>query len=131
MTGRALLLAAALIAAAWFALGIRQASDTAGAAAIVTSPAPLTPARARDAVHLLRAAGVLNPDTTVAQLRGRLQLREGHPQAALRTLERVARLEPMNLQAWEFVAQAALPVDRRELEVALVHISRLYRQSFK
>ncbi|HUB75595.1 MAG TPA: tetratricopeptide repeat protein, partial [Solirubrobacteraceae bacterium] len=69
-----------------------------------------------------------NPDTTVAILRGRLLMREGHYRAALPVLERVVAQEPENLDGWVFVAQAGLKIDRAELNVAVAHIARLYKQ---
>jgi hypothetical protein len=125
---RAALVALALLAAAWFALGARQADDTDAAAAIVTGPGPLTPAAQTRARSLLHAAGWLNPDTSVAILRGRLLMREGHYRAALPVLEHVVAQEPENLDGWVYVAQAGLKVDRAEADVAVAHIARLYRQ---
>jgi hypothetical protein len=124
---RGLLLAFAVLACAWYALGARQAIDISRATAIVTGPAPITPTAAASARSLLDNAGVLNPDTTVDVLRGRLLLRQGEPRRALPILERVTRLEPDNLQAWIFTAQAALRVDRPELALAGVNIARLYK----
>jgi hypothetical protein len=124
---RGALVAFALLAAAWFGLGARQAIDTSRASAIVTGGATITPASAAHARELIDAAGTLNPDTTLDLLRGRLLLREGEPHRALPILERVTRLEPLNLQAWIFDAQAALPIDRTELGIAAAHVAQLYK----
>ena len=71
---RAVLIAVAALACAWFALGIRQAIATDRATAIVYQSAPLTPAQAARAAGLLDDAATLNPDRTVDVLRASCKL---------------------------------------------------------
>lgn len=120
---RAAGLALALAACAWFALGVRQARDLSAARAIVSGPGSLTSARAGKAESLLRAAGTLNPDSQVQLLRGEVALREQERARARRILEAVVSGEPMNIQGWILLAQAAYgsPLVR----VAVANIARL------
>jgi hypothetical protein len=114
----------AVVAVAWFALGIRQAHDTTAAAAIVTGTSPLAPSQARHVSGLLHSAGELNPDTQVDVLRGELDLGQGERVAARRILERVTAQEPDNALAWEWLARASLG-DLREFYVAAYQIRLL------
>jgi hypothetical protein len=97
----------ALVICGWFALGIRQAHDIAGATSIVSGQAPLDAGQDNRVAALLRSAGALNPDAAVDVLRGRLALNEGHRFEAQRILGDVVRREPMNLEAWIWLGQAA------------------------
>ena len=118
---RVVLVAVALVACAWFALGIRQANQVDDAAAIVARPA--TPAQARHAERLLRDAGTLNPDAHVEVLRGELALQEGDRDRAHRILSSVVAREPANLEAW--VALARSSRNGAELRRALTHVAGL------
>jgi len=122
---RAALLALAVVACTWFAIGIRQVNDTQDATAIVTGAATPSPAAAVHARSLLQAAGWLNPDQLVPLLRGRLALIEGDNAGALRTFESVARSEPQNLEAWVAITRASTPHTLKQLHVALLQIGRL------
>jgi hypothetical protein len=97
------LLAAASVACAWFALGIRQETATKRAQSIVGRPGKLTPSQARRAMSLLRAAAQLNPDTRVDLLQAQVALRLGTVPRARRILTDVVRREPSNLAAWAFL----------------------------
>jgi predicted Zn-dependent protease len=114
----------AALAAAWFALGIRQAHDTARAQEIMNGMAALDAAQAREVSSLLNDAGQLNPDKTVAILRGQLALERGHEQRALRMLLDVALKEPQNLDAWVWVGRASTHDQRTFLE-AVDRVRRL------
>jgi predicted Zn-dependent protease len=105
--GHAAVLVLALLACAWFVLGIRQAHELASAASIVSQQRPPTAAQARTAGSQLRSAAELNPDLEVDVLRGRLALARGNPPAARRILESVTRREPQNLEAWLWLARAS------------------------
>lgn len=124
---RVLVLVVAVAAAAWFALGIRQSTDTARATALITGPAPLSAADARRASTLLSDAATLNPDQTVGILRGQLALDLRHNAAAVRILLGVTRREPDNLAAWIQLAYAAGRAgDRSILVLTGREISRLF-----
>jgi hypothetical protein len=127
MIWRAGLLAVAVAACAWFALGARQAVDTNRASALIGGPSPLSPGEARHARSLLSSAGTLNPDLTPDILRGELALQQGQDAAAERNLESVTRREPLNLEAWSALAFAAARAsDRATLIRAARNVSALY-----
>jgi len=107
---RALLVAAAVLVCAWFALAARQAHDTAHAQAIVAGSTQLGPAEARRAASLLDAAGFLNPDRQVDLVRAQLDLERGLPAQANAVAAVLVRAEPENVQAWLWVAAHALHV---------------------
>jgi hypothetical protein len=97
----------ALVVAAWFYVGTRQTSDLAAAGKIVNSGDHLSAADARRAGSLLHSAAFLNPNRTVALDRSRIALKTGHEHLAYRLATSVARAEPMNVLAWEYVFQSA------------------------
>ena len=114
----------AAIAAAWFAVAIRQATDLSQASTLVTGTSRLAPSQTRHARALLQSAGQLNPDTQVDILRGELDLGQGDRAAARRILERVVAQEPDNAVAWEWLARAS-PGDLREFYAAAFRIRQL------
>jgi predicted Zn-dependent protease len=120
---RILLAVPAIIVAAWFALGIRQAHDLAAATALVDSVKHLTAADARRANALLDSAGQLNPDRQVQIMRARVVLDTGDRELAERILAPVVRSEPQNADAWFWVAQAA--PNPAEFFNALRHVGQL------
>jgi predicted Zn-dependent protease len=90
----------AILACAWFALGIRQAHDTNAAQSILAGATSITPGQASRAQSLIEGAKALNPDKLVTLLQGRLyQLRHETARAA-RTYEQVTKDEPMNVEGW-------------------------------
>lgn len=124
---RAGLLGFAVVACAWFALGVHQARDTNRASALIGGPAPLTVQQAQRAGSLLSSAATLNPDLTPEILRGQLALEQRQSARAVRILSSVTRREPLNLRAWSQLAYAAAEAgDRRTLIRAARHISALY-----
>jgi hypothetical protein len=116
---------AAVIVAAGFGLGVRQAHDLAAASATVTGSSPVSSKSAARVASLLSSASFLNPDSQVDILRARLALLQHDNRRALDILEPVVRREPLNLVAWVATAQAALKFDRAELAVAGRNIVRL------
>ena len=119
-----LVCAAALVVGAWFALGIRQSHDLNVATDIVSAPARLSPARARQAAALLHGAGQLNPDTSVALARSALALRQGDSARARTIALSVVRSEPQNIDAWLAYGSASAH-DPRAFAVALRHLDAL------
>ena len=105
--GSVAMVAAALIVCAWYAVGARQAQDTARASALVAHAARLHPAQARRAWALLDAAAFLNPDRQVDILRAELDAGRGRPAAARRILDRVLAAEPQNVLAWVALARSS------------------------
>jgi predicted Zn-dependent protease len=104
---RAALAVFAVIACAWFALGIRQAHDTNQAQAIVSGQQSLTAGQAAHVDSLLKAAGTLNPDLQIDLLRGEAALLRHDRPRAMRSFESIVHREPDNLQGWVLLAQAA------------------------
>jgi predicted Zn-dependent protease len=121
---RASALVLPLLACAWFAVGIRQAHDTAAATSIISGRgAP----RARQAAHarsLLQAADTLNPDSQVELLRARLAFLEGDRTSATRSVLTVVGEEPENVQAWLLLAEVAND-NKRLADRALINVVRL------
>jgi predicted Zn-dependent protease len=118
----------AVVVCAWFALGIRQTRDTARATAIIASAASAngpSAAQASQERSLLRAAGTLNPDKQLDVLRGQLALLQGNNRSATRILEGVVAQEPLNVEAWVYLARAAFNVNRHEFGIAAQRIAQL------
>lgn len=106
---RGLVLAAAITACVWFAIGVRQAQDTAAAAAIVSSGHSLSAARIARASSLLSDAAELNPDRQVDLLRAELAADSGRRAQAQRLALTVAHAEPRNSQAWLLLSSIGTP----------------------
>lgn len=122
---RVALLLLALVACAWFALGVRQAVRTEGARAIVVHVPVPPPARLDRAAALLRDAGWLNPDAEVDLLRARLALDRRDLRGAARILAGVVRREPSNVEAWAGLALVARRYDARTYRRASAEVRRL------
>jgi predicted Zn-dependent protease len=125
---RVAVVAVALVAVAWFALGIHQSADLSAASAIASRPHP-TAAAARHADALLDSAATLNPDRTVDITRAQLALARGDDARARAILLGVTRAEPQDLDAWIGLVRSGGPRKLRELAfaraLALSHTSVL------
>lgn len=119
-----LVCAAALIVAAWFALGVRQSHDLNIATGIISGSGPLAPAQAQRAAALLERAGQLNPDTSVDVARSQLALRQGDVARARAVARDVTRSEPQNIQGWLTYATASAH-DPRGFALAISHLEQL------
>jgi hypothetical protein len=97
---RGVLVVAAVMVAAWFALGVRQSHDVDVASDIIGAPGRLPPGAAAHAASLLRSAGQLNPDLSVDLLRSQLALRSGDAAGARAIALSVTRSEPEDIDAW-------------------------------
>jgi predicted Zn-dependent protease len=118
----------AVVVCAWFALGIRQTRDTARATAIIASAGSAngpSAAQASQERSLLRAAGTLNPDKQLDVLRGQLALLRNDNRGAARILQGVVAQEPLNVEAWVYLARAAFKVNRHEFGIAAQRIAQL------
>jgi hypothetical protein len=104
---RVLLLMTAVVACAWFALGIRQAHDIAATTAALSHPVPAGSASAHSISSWISAAEQLNPDRKPQILRGRLALAQGRLAQARAILLRVTHEEPQNLEPWIWFLQAS------------------------
>ena len=121
--------AIALVAVAWFALGIHQNADLSAATAIASRPHP-TAAAARHANALLDSASSLNPDQTIGITRAQLALAQGDEPRARSILERVVHAEPQNLTAWIGLERAS-GNDTHAREIAFAHAVVLSHTSLK
>ena len=97
----------AVLVAAWFALGVVQATGTSAAQDALD--------RRDDASGALDRAAVLNPDQTVDVLRAQQAANAGDLPQAQRILERVVDAHPDDLEAW---FRLALATREREPAVA-------------
>ena len=121
---RVVVLVLAVVAAAWYVLGIRQAQGVNRASSIVSSAGRLDPPRARHASQELRSAAFLNPDRQVAVLRAQLRYDQGDLAGARAILKRVVLSEPDNLQAWILLARASVG-DLKDFYAAAYRIRQL------
>ena len=120
---RGLVALVALTVCAWFGLGVRQAHDTAHAAAILTANQRLSASGRVQTASLLGAAAFLNPDSEVNLLRAERAADLGEHAQAQRISTAVAREEPMNAHAWEeLAAQATSRTVYVQALVALTHL---------
>ena len=121
----ALLVVVAIAATWWFAVGIRQATVTHEAAAIVSRLGALTPAQSSRAADLLGRAGWLNPDRHVDVLRAELALHARDVPRARRRLEGVVAAEPDDIEAWALLAAALRDTDPAAANRAEAQVRRL------
>lgn len=124
MLGRVVTVAIALLACAWFAVGLRQSADLNRATALLSGAGSISRPQANRIAGLLDAAGTLNPDRQVEIMRGVLAIGENQSRRALGIFERVVQAEPMNLSAWAYLGEAGASnagVVRR----AVTHIAEL------
>jgi cytochrome c-type biogenesis protein CcmH/NrfG len=119
LAARLAVLAVALAACAWFALGAVQVHDQSRAAALIPDRNTLTETQANRIFHLLDRAGTLNPDRNIDILRAETYLHTGDAAAAEREMLRVVRAEPMNIEAWFLLEIASAPVDRATERLAI------------
>jgi hypothetical protein len=124
LAARGALSVLALLAAAWFAIGVLQARETSRASAIVSASPQLSPAQARRASDLVHSAGVLNPDRQLDVLRARVDLARRNAPAARTILKRVVADEPFNLGAWVWLARASVG-DLKDFYAAAFRIRQL------
>jgi Tfp pilus assembly protein PilF len=117
-------IALALVACVWFAIGIRQAHDTARAAAIVSERRTATAGEEREVASLVGGARLLNPDKEIDVLLGAIEVEHHDFIRARQVLEAVTRSEPRNIQAWLWLAHSAAH-DPALLYVALLHVREL------
>ncbi len=114
----------AIVACAWFVVGIRQAHDVSQAISLISSGRVTSHVQFERALALLRGARALNPDQAVNILRGEAALEHGDAQTAQRILRTVTRSEPRNLDAWLWLAKSA-GTDRQLFFQALKRVRAL------
>ena len=115
----------AIVACAWFIIGIRQSADISRASRILSQPKRLTPQQEVHVASLLDWAATLNPDQQVGILRAQLAQSERNHDLAQKLLQAVVRQEPMNLEAWSLLANVS--GDKPALQLlAFRHIAQLH-----
>jgi predicted Zn-dependent protease len=120
---RAMLVASAVVVCAWFALGVRQAIDLTQATALLSNGNRIAPRAAAQVRSRLDAARLLNPDRNVEILRAQLYDELGERRRASGLMREVVAAEPLNVQAWGWLAKSA--VDPHTLGLALKKITEL------
>lgn len=122
---RIIAVAVALVACAWFALGIRQGRDANLATQQLANAGRLTPAQASHVSRLLDDAGTLNPDRAIDVLRARLQNHAGQNAAAIATLLPVVHSEPSDIDGWQLLALVAGEVNPPLSHAAVARVNAL------
>ena len=107
LASRLALATLALVACAWFGLGISQTRDQTRATTLLDQRGTPTAMLTSQILHLLDGAATLNPDRRIDLLRAQAEVRAGDPERATRTMERVVRDEPLNVDAWIVLGFAA------------------------
>lgn len=125
ITGRLVVLVAALIACAWFLLGIRQAQDQARVNALLSSHSKITASQARAANASLDEAQFLNPDQSVAAARAAVEFRAGNRGRAVALAESVTRREPQGVDGWLLLSELVVTSDPPLFHLAQARISAL------
>jgi hypothetical protein len=123
---RWLLGAGAVLACAWFALGIRASHDIDAVNALLADHSSLTRTQASTAAGRLSDAALLDPDESIDSTRAIVQARAGQPHRAVTTARAVARAHGLDLNAW-LVAQylAGGGVDPAVHRSAVAHTAAL------
>ena len=120
-----MLAALALLACAWFGLGIRQSHEEARADALVHAAGTPTGAQTATILRLLDSASTLNPDRNIDLLRSEAEVRAGQAAIAERQLMKVIRDEPMNVDAWIELGFAARRIDPTVASLAAARVREL------
>ena len=124
-TGRLLVLVAALVACAWFTLGLRESQDQARVTALLTSHPTLTAAQARAANETLDDAQLWNPDQSVNTLRTVVATKAGDHRLAVAIAEAVVRREPQDVADWLLLRELVVNSDPALFRLAQARVSAL------
>jgi predicted Zn-dependent protease len=108
---RAVLLAIALAACVWFALGARAAHDQDAATNVLNARSTLSGPEAKKALSLIDDARTLNPDQSLNILRAQVELHSGHPHLAVAIAKAVVAKEPLNADGWFVLELLSRQVD--------------------
>jgi predicted Zn-dependent protease len=123
---RSALVAVALVAGAWLALGVRALALESDAGQVLdrARQGPVETAEVNAALDDLAQAGRLSPDQAPVIRQGELLAAAGRDEEARAVARRVTRAEPDNLQAW-FLAWVVADPDKRAKEHAKRHLLEL------
>ena len=116
---RVAVFAFAVIACAWFALGVVQTHDQSKATALIDQPGTPSAALTTRILNLLHTAGTLNPDRNIDLLRAQALSLRGHAGQAVSLMKRVVRAEPENVDAWIVLGFAARRIAPNLAQLAL------------
>jgi hypothetical protein len=100
IAARLVLLTAAIVACAWFALGLRALDDQTSVTAVINGNHTITAAQARSIESTLADARVLNPDEALNILRAQVEFRTGDVPKAAAIVKGIVGREPLNVNAW-------------------------------
>ena len=123
---RAGLVVLAVLAAAWFVIGARQAHELDGASNLIDHQAGNSTQASDRTLALLRAADFLHPGDQTDLLRARLALERREYPRAKRLIEQATRSQPDDLNAWITALDLAV-IDRGAVDSATItaHIRAL------
>jgi hypothetical protein len=121
---QAALAVAAVVVAAWFLIGLRQAHEVDQATNIIAQGYGTSPAQRAQAASLLSSASFLYPGQDVPILKARLAIQDKNLAVAQRILGGVTRTEPLNLQGWIWLTGSLL-ANPKASHVAAAHIVKL------
>ena len=122
---RVLAVAVALVVAAWFAVGVRQAASVDAAQAEIGKLPDPTPDRLQRIERRLDRAEWLDVGQAVEIVRARAVLQQLDLPRGRRLLLRVLAAEPENVEAWALLSFATLDDAPRLHERALAALRRL------
>jgi predicted Zn-dependent protease len=115
----------ALIVAAWFGLGVRQAHQEQVAAGIADNFKLLAPEQIAAAQRAIDRAGTLNPDAHIDVLRAEIALHRRDRRTAAAILDDVVAREPQDIEAWALLAGTLRGHDPAGAARARVEVLRL------
>jgi uncharacterized protein HemX len=122
---RALLIAFALAACAWFALGVRSSHDADKVAALIGHATSISPSQARADDNNLDHAEVLNPDQYLELLRAEVALHAGKRAVALAIAKQVVSREPQNPEDWMVLEVISAHIDPALNRAAQLRVTQL------
>jgi Flp pilus assembly protein TadD len=109
---RVVALASAVLICAWFALGARQAHETAAATSLLSGNGSLNAQQIAHARSLVDGASLLNPDIEPKLLSSKLAIKRHEFARAVEIARAATREEPQNVATWLAVAVAAFDSGR-------------------
>jgi hypothetical protein len=122
---RVSLIVAALVACAWFALGIRSSHDADRVSALISSAGSIPASQAPADYRALDDAEVLDPDQSLELLRSEVALHAGQHSYALAIAKRIVAREPQNPNAWLTLEVISAHVDPSLSRLAQLKLAQL------
>lgn len=122
---RVALLGLALVACAWFALGIRSVHDSNQVTDLINAHNILTATQARQALATLADARTLDPDESLNIQRAQVEFHSGDVRGAAAILEAVVRREPRYAEAWLVLELLTRQIDPATNRLAQAQVRQL------